>query len=102
MELKEIQKKVVENAMSYGEQYHVVIDEEFSLLKLYEEMGELTQALLIHKKKSRPEKHLPEDESKKEVAKELADVFGMILVNAHVLGIDVEEALEGKWINVKR
>lgn len=68
------------------------------MFKLYEEMGEYTQAILIHNKKSRPEKHLPFEESKAEVAKELADVFGMLIVNAYVLDIDLLAALKEKWI----
>ena len=42
MDFKELQKKVVENAINYGEKYNVKIDEDFTLLKLYEEVGELT------------------------------------------------------------
>nr|MDD3719779.1 phosphoribosyl-ATP pyrophosphohydrolase [Candidatus Gracilibacteria bacterium] len=98
MDFKELQEKVVANAINYGKKYNVVIDQDFSLLKLYEELGEYSQAVLIHRKKSRPEKFLPENESKEEVAKELADVVGMAIVNAHVFGIDLEEALSKKWI----
>lgn len=99
MEFKELQNKVVRNALNYGKKYHVKIDEDFALLKLYEEVGELAQAVLIHRKKSRPEKHVSEKISKKELAKELADVIGMVIVNAHLLGIDLEEAINKKWID---
>ncbi len=98
MDFKELQKKVVENAMKYGERYNIKIDEDFALFKLYEEVGELSQAVLIHRKKSRPEKHVSKEESKKELAKELADVLGMLIVNAHLLGIDLEDAVYRKWI----
>lgn len=50
-----------------------------------EEVGEFAQALLIFKRKSRPEKFLSDEVAKDEVAKELADVVGMAFVNAHVL-----------------
>ncbi|MFH1822257.1 MAG: hypothetical protein ABH830_00995 [Patescibacteria group bacterium] len=99
MDFKELQKKVVENAINYGRKYNVQIDEDFALLKLYEEVGELAQAVLIHRKKSRPEKHVSEEISKKELAKELADVAGMVIVNAYLLGINLEEAINKKWIN---
>ena len=98
MEFKEIQEKVIANAKRYGEKHNIKIDEEFAVLKLFEEVGEFSQALLIHKKKSRPEKYLSEEESKKELAKELADVFGMVIVNAYLLNIDLEEAVIKKWI----
>src|SRR4051812_35539534 len=101
MNFKELEKKVVENALDYGKEYNINIDEDFALLKLYEEVGELSQAVLIHRKKSRPEKHMPEEKSKEEVAKELADVVGMAMVNAHLMGVDLEDALTKKWINRK-
>ena len=99
MEFKTLQDKIIENAIAYGEKYNVTIDEDFALLKLYEEVGEFSQAVLIHRKKSRPEKHVAEEVSKKELAKELADVVGMAIVNAHLLGIDLENAIDKKWIN---
>ncbi len=99
MEFEDLQKKVVQNALRYGEEFGIRIDEDFAILKLYEEVGELAQAILIHRKKSRPEKHLPEEISKRAVAKELADVVGMAIVNAHVLHIDLEDAIDKKWIN---
>lgn len=98
MDFNGLQKKVFENAVEYGKKYDVQIDEDFALLKLYEEVGELAQAVLIHRKNSRPEKHLSEEASKRELAKELADVVGMVIVNAHLLGVDLEEAIKNKWI----
>jgi NTP pyrophosphatase (non-canonical NTP hydrolase) len=99
MDFKEIEQKVIENAEDYGKKYNVQIDEDFALLKLYEEVGEFAQAILIHRKKCRPEKYLEAEVSKAEVAKELADVVGMAMVNAHILGIDLEDAIDKKWIN---
>ena len=101
MEFKKVEEGIVKNAMEYGEKYDVKIDEDFALLKLYEEVGELSQAVLIHRKKSRPEKYLNTDASLKEVADELADVLGMVIVNAHLFGVDLEEAVNRKWINRK-
>ena len=101
MEFKELQEKVFRNALDYGQRYNVEIDEDFALLKLYEEVGEFAQAVLVHRKKSRPEKHLPEEKSKEELGKELSDVVGLAIVNAHLLGIDLEDAIIKKWINRK-
>jgi len=98
MEFNDIQARVIENANRYGKKYNINIDEQFALIKLYEEVGEFSQAILIHRKKSRPEKHVSEDVSKKELAKELADIVGMAIVNAHLLGIDLEKAICEKWI----
>ena len=102
MDFKELQQKVIQNAINYGKKYNVKIDEDFALLKLYEEVGELAQDILIRRKKCRPKKYLSEVKSKEEIAKELADILGMIIVNAHLLGIDLEKAIDKKWINKKR
>jgi NTP pyrophosphatase (non-canonical NTP hydrolase) len=99
MEFQTLQDKVYQNAIGYGEEYNVEIDEDFALLKLTEEMGEFAQAVLTHRKKCRPEKYLSEEESKLEMGKELADVVGMAIVNAKVLGIDLEEMWKIKWID---
>ena len=73
------------------------------MLKLYEEVGEFSQAILIQKRKSRPEKYVSEEVAKNEVAKELADVLGMVMFNAHLLGLDMEKALKEKgWIDRKK
>ncbi|HDZ54511.1 MAG TPA: hypothetical protein ENI19_02395 [Candidatus Nealsonbacteria bacterium] len=68
MDFQEIQKKVVENVFNYGKKYNVEIDEDFVLFKLYEEVGELAQSVLIHRKKCRPEKYLSDEKSKEELA----------------------------------
>ena len=102
MDFKELQDKVVKNALNYGKKYKVKIDEDFALLKLYEEVGEFAQAVLIHRKKSRPEKHVSKEISKNELSKELADIVGISIVNAHLLGIDLEDAIDKKWINKEK
>lgn len=102
MDFKELQQKVIKNAIEYGKRHNVKIDEEFALIKLFEEIGEFAQAILIHRKKCRAKKLVPEDVSKKELSKELADVVGMAIVNAHLLNIDLEDAVDKKWINKKK
>ncbi len=99
MQFKEIEKGVIKNIERYGKKYNVKIDKDFALIKLYEEVGEFSQAVLIHRKKSRPEKYVAEHISKKELACELADVVGMAITNAHLLDIDLEEAIYKKWIS---
>src|SRR4030042_5034595 len=102
MDFQEIQKKVVENAFNYGKKYNVEIDENFALFKLYEEVGELAQSVLIHRKKCRPGKYVSNEKSKKELAQELADILGMVIVNAYLLDIDLEEAINRKWIDKEK
>jgi NTP pyrophosphatase (non-canonical NTP hydrolase) len=102
MNFQDLQRKVVQNAINYGKKYNIKIDCDFALLKLYEEVGELTQAILIYRRKCRPEKYVSNEISKKEIAKELADVVGMAIINAHLMGIDLEKAIDKKWINKEK
>jgi len=101
MDYRKLEEGIIDNALEYGKKYNLEIDEDFALIKLYEEVGEYAQAVLIHRKKCRPEKFVDEAVSKKEMAMELADVVGMAVVNAHAQGIDLLAALQEKWLKNK-
>ncbi len=98
MDFQELQARVLKHAQAYSAKYGVVIDEDFALLKLCEEVGELAQAVLIARGRARPEKQKPADEAKADVAYELADIVGMAIVAADLLGIDLEKAMAMKWL----
>jgi NTP pyrophosphatase (non-canonical NTP hydrolase) len=98
MDFQELQDRVLEHARAYSAKYDVVIDEDFAILKLCEEVGELAQAVLIARGRCRPEKCLPPDEAKAAVAYELADIVGMAIVAADLLGIDLGKAMALKWL----
>ncbi|MCL5795835.1 MAG: hypothetical protein M1338_05790 [Patescibacteria group bacterium] len=99
MEFKELQKKIIKNAISYNRKYHLKFDKDLALLKLYEEVGELTKAVLIHQRKCRLEKYVPAKISKRELAQELADVLGLVVINAYLYRVDLEKIINKKWIN---
>ena len=99
MTFKEIQNGVLEVARVYGQRFNVNIDQDFAILKLYEEVGEFAQAVLIHKKKSKPENYRSEKETKEKLGEELADIIGMAIVNANLFGIDIERAIKEKWLD---
>jgi len=98
MDFHELQQRVLDHARAYSAKYGVVIDEDFALLKLCEEVGELAQAVLIARGRARPEKFKPAEEAKAAVAYELADIVGMAIVAADLLGIDLERAMTLKWL----
>jgi len=102
MDFKTLEKAVIKNADDYSKQHHIEFTQDFSALKLVEEVGEFTQALLIHQKRCRESKFLSEEISLQELGKEIADVIGMAIVNAHILGINLEDAIDKKWINKEK
>lgn len=98
MTFNEIRNGILQVAAAYSDRFNVKIDLEFAVLKLFEEVGEYAQAVIVHKKKSKPEKHISENESKIAIGEELADIIGMAIINADLLGIDIEEAIKEKWL----
>lgn len=98
MELNEWADRIDAVSRGYAEYYDIDRTVEWSLLKLTEELGELTQAHLTVTGQSRPrEGDAAEQEAK--LAVELADVLGMALVYARMRGIDIEQALAAKWLH---
>lgn len=98
MELAKLQKQIPQIFSLYLGRHGIQMDDDYVMLKIGEEMGELIQAYLIHKKRCRKVKHVSSEESKKELAKELSDVFCLVIVIADRLNIDLEEAVTKKWI----
>jgi NTP pyrophosphatase (non-canonical NTP hydrolase) len=78
----------------YGRVYDVDRSGDWHLLKIQEEMGELTQAYLAktHRSRRDPEKACAE------VAHEMADVLCMLLLMARAEGVDLKAAITGKWL----
>ncbi len=101
MELKDLQERILKNAELYSAKYDVNIDQNFAIHKLYEELGEFVQAYLTHTKQCRPEKIIDSSDSMKNLSDEFADVFGLLVVCADKLGIDIEESVNNKWNNIE-
>jgi NTP pyrophosphatase (non-canonical NTP hydrolase) len=96
--LKRYKWGIFKNAEDYSERFGVKIDHDFAVLKLFEEDGEYAQAVIVHKKKSRPEKFISEEEAKKQLGEELVDIIGMAIINADLFSIDIEKSLKEKWL----
>ena len=94
----EFQREILKVAEEYGQRFDVKIDQDFTVLKLCEEIGDYAQAVLIHRKKSKPAKLVSREASKKQLANELADIVGLAIINASLFGVDLEEALKEKWL----
>ena len=95
--MNEMQKRISKKVQQYGAEHGIVTDLSFLVMKLYEEVGEFTNALLIHEGKARKRKLVSKGESKKMLIGEIADVIGASIAIADKLGINVENALIKTW-----
>lgn len=80
----------------YCAAYNIKRDDDWVLMKLQEEVGELFQAWLMRTGRGRDKGHSPE-ELKEMVASETADILGMILIFAASQGVDLNKYIEKKW-----
>ena len=78
----------------YERFYHIDRGGDWHLLKIQEEMGELTQSYLAMTGRSRRD----EAGAKHDVAMEMADVMCMLLLMARAENIDMNAAITEKWL----
>lgn len=97
MDIKDISKKIQRIQKSYGEAFGVKITHDWILLKLQEEFGEMTQQYMIMQGRHRKKPASSED-AKLKLAEEIADVVGLLLLLGEELNIDIEKAINDKWL----
>lgn len=76
----------------YAREHSIDRDRDWALLKLQEELGELTKEHLNLSGRARGR---PDAEA---LADEAADVLGMLLIYCERAGIDIEAAMQRKWL----
>lgn len=96
MELQQLTGTVKRVADEYSKNFGVKYDGDWFLLKLQEELGEMTQKYLIMTNRTR-RKPESEAEAKAALAEEIADTFSYVLLFAEHVGVDVEQAVKDKW-----
>ncbi|MEK9155625.1 MAG: pyrophosphatase [Patescibacteria group bacterium] len=96
MNLPELTANVEHVASQYSQEFGVTYTNDWFLLKLQEEFGEMTRAHLMLTNRTR-RKAASELEAKKALADEIADVFAYVLLFAKNMDIDIEAALTKKW-----
>jgi len=96
MDIKDITKKVVEVSDNYAKACSINRDNDWYVLKLQEEIGELIQSYLSFTNRGR-KRGKSEELIESDFADELADVIGQALLIANHHKIDIEEALTRKW-----
>jgi NTP pyrophosphatase (non-canonical NTP hydrolase) len=82
----------------YAERYGIDRDDNWFVLKLQEEVGELTQAFLMRAGQAR-DKGRSAAELDQAFRSELADVLAQVLVMARHFGVDMQGELERKWLS---
>jgi NTP pyrophosphatase (non-canonical NTP hydrolase) len=80
----------------YADHHGIVRDPDWFMLKLHEEVGELTQSWNRLRGRGLA-KGRSEEEIRRDLADEAADVLGHILLFARANDIDLAAAVERKW-----
>ncbi|RKR00236.1 nucleoside triphosphate pyrophosphohydrolase family protein [Maricaulis maris] len=94
--LDQLADKIVRVSDIYAEHFGIDRSGDWPLLKLQEEVGELTQAYLTTTGRTRR----PADaEAREQLALEMADALGMLLIMAKAEGIDIDQAMQDKWLH---
>lgn len=93
MDLKSLQADVLRISDRYAAEHNIDRDRDWALLKLQEELGELTAEHLRLTQRARG----APDSTK--LGDEAADVLGMLLIFCDSAGIDIEAAMRRKWLH---
>lgn len=96
MTLDELSAQAVAVGNIYCDRFGIVPDEAFYLGKLSEVLGEVSAAVLRLSHRSRGA-DTPLAERQAQLADEMADLFGFLLMFAESRGIDLGAALTTKW-----
>ncbi|MGX6604390.1 pyrophosphatase [Micromonosporaceae bacterium Da 78-11] len=97
MELGQLSADVEEISQRYAEHFGFRRDETWFLLKLQEEVGELTQAYLAKTGQARAKDRTPE-ELESAFRAELADVLCHLLLLARHHEVDMAAEVSRKWL----
>ena len=97
MDIKILTEEVEKVSQIYTKKFNIERDNNWFVLKLQEELGELIQSYLMVIGKART-KGKSEEELKDDFEKEVADVFCHVLLLAKYNNIDLEKKIKEKWL----
>jgi NTP pyrophosphatase (non-canonical NTP hydrolase) len=95
--LDRLQKSFDSASRTYCEANGFARDRDWFVLKLQEEVGELSQAWNKVSGRGRPRGKSPE-ELRRDLEDEAADVLGHVFLLAEAEGLDLRAAIERKWL----
>ncbi len=93
MKLSDLTEDVVRISDIYAAEHGIDRSGDWAILKLQEELGELTAEHLRLSGRARGEP------SEQALGDEAADVLGMLLIYCDRAGIDLEQAMQRKWLH---
>ena len=97
MNLRQLEQELEDVSERYAETNGIERDSNWYTLRLHEEVGELTQAYLMKMGQARS-KSLSQVQIEENFKAEIADVFAHVLLLARHHGVDIEGAVEDKWL----
>lgn len=96
MLIEELTKNLADISDLYAKRFSIERTSDWYLIKIQEELGELSSAFLKLSGRARVSDQTQE-EKKKNLEDELADVLAMTLLFAKSQGIDPAKAIQQKW-----
>ncbi len=97
MDIRDLSDQVEQVSRGYASRFRITRDSNWHLLKLHEELGELTQAHLMLTGQART-KGRDADEIERLFRSEVADVLSHVLLLARHHDIDVVDEIRRKWL----
>lgn len=97
MELRELSDSVEARSATYARHFKIDRTPDWLMLKLNEEIGELTRAYLMRSGQSR-DHGLDAADVDDLLGEEMADVFAHVLLLARKYDIDLEAEVKKKWL----
>lgn len=96
MEIKTLSDKLSKICDIYIEKYKIEKSQDWLLIKIQEELGELSSAYLKLTSRGRLGTQT-QNEIETNLEEEIADVLAFVLLFARERGVDPEKALKNKW-----
>lgn len=96
MNLKAITERLSKVSDIYAAKFEIRRDDDWFILKIQEELGELSSAYLKLTQRARTAQQT-QAELEKNLRDEFSDVIAMTLLFAKHKNIDVEQAIKEKW-----
>ncbi len=97
MDIADLKADVEAVSAFYAERHDIARTDDWFVLKLGEEVGELTQAYLARSGQAR-DKGRDETQLEEDFRAEVSDVLAQVLLIAHRFNIDLEAEIARKWL----